>query len=199
MAINKQIILKRVKYYFFFNTHVPFRPFFVPLVFKWTTCFPTIIENKTSKASSSPTRRNYGTFAAVSPLVPHGKLTMPFKKFSVLYGGIGTNSKDRRHAWMFRVAYHTLLNIKRSNNIPTVPLSQSLINESMGGEVSIDDFDLSFSQMLSSLSRNDQIIIIAVWKGFSFAEIASMLGISTPAARKRHYRALKKLKKLYEQ
>ena len=107
--------------------------------------------------------------------------------------------EDRRQAWMFRVAYHTLLNIKRSNNIPTVPLSQCLINESMGGEVSIDDFDLSFSQMLSSLSRNDQIFIIAVWKGFSFAEIASMLGISIPAARKRHYRALKKLKKLYEQ
>ena len=91
--------------------------------------------------------------------------------------------EDRRQAWMFRVA----------------SLSQCLINESMGGEVSIDDFDLSFSQMLSSLSRNDQIFIIAVWKGFSFAEIASMLGISIPAARKRHYRALKKLKKLYEQ
>ena len=31
--------------------------------------------------------------------------------------------EDRRHAWMFRVAYHTLLNIKRSNNIPTVPFT----------------------------------------------------------------------------
>jgi RNA polymerase sigma-70 factor (ECF subfamily) len=53
-------------------------------------------------------------------------------------------------------------------------------------------------QVVQMLSADDKdLLAMRYWEGFSFAEVAAVLGISEEAARMRHARALKRFKDLW--
>lgn len=107
-------------------------------------------------------------------------------------------SSKRRKAWACRVAYSTLLHIKRQySNQPGrfIPFGQ--FNPAISTPDYPDESDLYFAQLIGLLPQGQQEVVKAFYDGFSFREIAQMLNISEVAVRQRHSRAIRKLKQLY--
>ena len=102
---------------------------------------------------------------------------------------------EKSKGWMMKVAYHTLLNIKRQH--ANQPINQ--INENMPCAISYpDDSDIIFIQMTELLPKKLRDVVVARWQGFDYYEISRMLGITVISARQRHYRGIKKIRELYE-
>ncbi len=108
------------------------------------------------------------------------------------------NDPGKRKEWACRVAYSTLLNIKRkSNNKKKTTIPASHVPSILDIPDTPDDSQLNFSQLINLLPKNQRDVIKAYFDGFSHCEIAAMLNISEAASRQRHSRAIRKLKQLY--
>jgi RNA polymerase sigma factor (sigma-70 family) len=106
---------------------------------------------------------------------------------------------ERSKGWMLKVAYHTLLNIKRRQNAnPIVTTTRDFAGTPDAVTTQFDDSDIAFLQMVDQLSPRLREVVIARWQGFDYAEIARMLGISELSARQRHSRGINKIRLLYE-
>ena len=100
---------------------------------------------------------------------------------------------------MLKVAYHTLLNIKRRQNAnPIVTTTRDFAGTPDAVTTQFDDSDIAFLQMVDQLSPRLREVVIARWQGFDYAEIARMLGISELSARQRQSRGINKIRQLYE-
>lgn len=105
-------------------------------------------------------------------------------------------------AWVFTLARHSLIDLLRSRR-NTEPLSASLTaqvadeEEDAGSEFAIS---LAVRDAVARLSAPDQLLIRLrhLEAESTYQEIATHLGISTEAARVRHFRAMKRLKSLLE-
>jgi RNA polymerase sigma-70 factor, ECF subfamily len=73
---------------------------------------------------------------------------------------------------------------------PGTSPSDAVAHEEQQGRV------LRVVQMLSADDKD--LLAMRYWEGFSFAEVAAVLGISEEAARMRHARALKRFKDLWD-
>ncbi len=79
-----------------------------------------------------------------------------------------------------KVAYHTLLNIKRQHE--NQPINQ--INENMPCAISYpDDSDIIFIQMTELIPKKLRNVVVARWQEFDYNGVSWMLGISVVSAR----------------
>lgn len=102
---------------------------------------------------------------------------------------------DNKSAWLYKVAYHHCLNkVKRRNLIEFIPFMDT--NRSKE-ETESSDFELSY--ILSKLKPKERaLLVLRIVEDKGFAEIATILAISTPTARKRFERVKSKVQKIIE-
>jgi RNA polymerase sigma-70 factor (ECF subfamily) len=104
-------------------------------------------------------------------------------------------------AWVFTLARNYLIDWLRAQR-HSEPLSDDLAAPTPSdAEIDLEqDVVLAVGDALSQLSETDQMLIRLrhLVEDHTYAEIGEHLGISTEAARVRHFRALKRLKALLE-
>ena len=108
------------------------------------------------------------------------------------YGSFDGRSSER--TWVFRVATNTMISLTRKfGNQPTSPAPPQR-------EPSYRDDDYrDLVEMIDAVPEPDHTIIMAHLGGFSYAEIAKTTGLSVGAVSVRLSRALRKLRKQYNQ
>lgn len=114
------------------------------------------------------------------------------------YGNFDRRSSER--TWMFRVATNTMISLTRkTSNQPTPRLAEGADwSHSSDGSDQPDDYR-SLVELIEATSEPDRTIIKAHAQGFSYAEIAKATGLSVAAVSMRLTRALRKLRKQYNQ
>jgi RNA polymerase sigma-70 factor, ECF subfamily len=102
---------------------------------------------------------------------------------------------DNKSAWLYKIAYHHCLNkVKRKNLIEFIPYMD---NNRLKVETDTSDFELGY--ILSKLKPKERaLLVLRIVEDKDFAEIATILGISTPTARKRFERVKSKVQKIIE-
>lgn len=107
------------------------------------------------------------------------------------YGSFDGKSKER--TWVFKVANNTMISIgRRYNNQPApmpFPIEQSYESE----------IEYHLQQMIDTIDEPDRTIIKSHLYGFSYAEIAKVVGMNVGAVSMRLTRTIRKLRKIYNQ
>ena len=108
------------------------------------------------------------------------------------YGSFDNRSSER--TWVYRVATNTMLTLTRKiGNQPTI--------DARDYPVPLYRFDDYYDlvEMIEATPEPDRTIIKAHAQGFSYAEIANITGLKIGAVSMRLTRALRKLRKQYNQ
>ncbi len=102
---------------------------------------------------------------------------------------------DNISAWLYKIAYHHCLNkVKRRNLIEIIPFMDT---DRSIEEPESSDFELSY--ILSKLKPKERaLLVLRIVEDKDFAEIATILAISSPTARKRFERVKSKVQKIIE-
>lgn len=104
------------------------------------------------------------------------------------------DGRSTERTWVFRVATNTMISLTRKiGNQPTLPPPPQ--REPSYRE---DDYR-DLVEMIDAVPEPDHTIIMAHLNGFSYAEIAKTTGLSVGAVSVRLSRALRKLRKQYNQ
>jgi RNA polymerase sigma factor (sigma-70 family) len=123
--------------------------------------------------------------------------------FIKAYQNIGQfRPQTNLNSWLYKIAYHHCLNLLRRQKF------QLQLRKLLRQEVAVDSaeqmvenrlFSEPVSAALANLDVEDRnLLILRIYEDKSFAEIGEILGISTPAVRKRYERTRGKLKKAIE-
>ncbi|MBP5677984.1 MAG: RNA polymerase sigma factor [Bacteroidales bacterium] len=103
---------------------------------------------------------------------------------------------ESERAWAYRVATNTMLALlRKQSNRPVDSLPPDLGN--MLTTEMREDYDY-IMELIDLLPRVDRSIVRAHIDGYKFSEIGEMVGLSEGAAGQRYDRAIKKIKKRYE-
>lgn len=114
------------------------------------------------------------------------------------YGSFDRRSSER--TWVFRVATNTMISLARKmSNQPTprTPEGADLSDKSDWSDK--PDDHRSLEVLIEATPEPDRTIIKAHAQGFSYKEIAQATGLTVAAASMRLTRALRKLRKQYNQ
>lgn len=112
----------------------------------------------------------------------------------------GFGSFDRRSSertWIFRVATNTMISLTRKTSNQPAPQLSDLSDQSDSSDQSDDYRDLV--ALIEATQEPDRTIIKAHAQGFSYAEIAKITGLTVAAVSMRLTRALRKLRKQFNQ
>lgn len=112
-----------------------------------------------------------------------------------LWRGFGSfDKRSSERTWIFRVATNTMISLTRkTSNQPTTKAVDYR-------EPSYKDEDYrDLVEMIEATKEPDRTIINAHVRGFSYAEIAKITGLTVAAVSMRLTRALRKLRKQYNQ
>ena len=113
----------------------------------------------------------------------------------------GFGSFDRRSSertWIFRVATNTMISLTRkTSNQPTDTGAYPRISPTEPAYSDDDYRDLV--ELIEATSEPDRTIIKAHAQGFSYAEIAKITGLTVAAVSMRLTRALRKIRKQFNQ
>ena len=117
---------------------------------------------------------------------------------SELWRSIGTlREQESERAWVYRVATNTMLNLcRKQRGVPTRPLPD-FEAEAVEDYRLREDYECLL-QLIDQLDEVDRLIVRSHLDGYKHSEIADMLNMSTSAVEKRYSRALKKIRKQYE-
>lgn len=108
------------------------------------------------------------------------------------YSGFDRRSSER--TWIYRVAVNTMITLYRKTANKPVPQPEQL------PETSYEDAAfLELAQLIDLLPEPDRTIVTAHAQGYSYAEISQITGLSVGAVGMRLSRALRKLRKQYNQ
>jgi RNA polymerase sigma-70 factor (ECF subfamily) len=105
-------------------------------------------------------------------------------------------------AWLYRVVRNRALNAargaRRRRNRETRSVAGRFV--ATGQSASFDRIEsLAVVEALDHLETNDrEIVVMRVWSGLTYEEIATALSISTSSAHRQYERALEKLRQLLE-
>ena len=112
-----------------------------------------------------------------------------------LWRGIGSfDGRSSERTWVFRVATNTMISLIRKIG------NQASSPSTLKREPSYRDDDYrDLVEMVDAVPEPDHTIIMAHLSGFSYAEIAKTTGLSVGAVSVRLSRALRKLRKQYNQ
>ncbi|QFF99877.1 sigma-70 family RNA polymerase sigma factor [Psychrobacillus glaciei] len=102
-------------------------------------------------------------------------------------------------AWLYRIAYNYCLNkIKRKKMIEFIPFAEKgRLQKETDSSGDYSDFELSY--ILAQLKPKERaLIVLRIIEDKDFTEIASILEISIPNARKRFERIKAKIQKIIE-
>lgn len=103
-------------------------------------------------------------------------------------------SNDERRAWSYGVA-HRVLASHRRHGVRRLELTDRLRDELRVWPIAPESNDDPAIAALASLSARDQeLVTLVVWEGFSVAEAGGVLGIRPEAARARYSRARRTLR-----
>jgi len=105
---------------------------------------------------------------------------------------------DNHSAWLYRIAYNHCINkVRRKALIEFIPFTEKNRTQK---EIQYEQHqDLELDYILSKLTAKERaIIVLRIIEDKDFAEIATILTISIPAARKRFERVKLKIQKLIE-
>ena len=112
-----------------------------------------------------------------------------------IWRGLGSfDKRSSERTWIYRVATNTMISLTRkASNKPTV---QPDTNQ----EPSYNDEDYrDLVELINATTEPDRTIIKARVQGFSYAEIANITGLTIGAVSMRLSRALRKIRKQYNQ
>ena len=112
-----------------------------------------------------------------------------------LWRGLGRFDKRcSERTWIFRVATNTMISLTRkTSNQPTIQADEYK-------EPSYNDENYhDLVEMIEAVTEPDRTIIKAHIQGFDYTEIARITGLSVAAVSMRLTRALRKLRKQYNQ
>ena len=100
------------------------------------------------------------------------------------------------NAWLYKIAYNHCLNkLKRKSIITFLPFKEDYKIE---GE-NIEGYDFELNLILSKLKPKERaLVVLRIIEDKDYADIASILGISQQAARKRFERVKEKILKIIE-
>lgn len=106
---------------------------------------------------------------------------------------------DDPRAWLYRVASRLAINEhRRQKLIQWLPLLSTDVDPAPGVEVAVAE-RLAVRKALDALSPKYKIpLVLYASEGYSVAEVAEMLELSTGAVKVRLYRARKKFRRAYE-
>ena len=112
-----------------------------------------------------------------------------------LWQGLASfDGRSSERTWVFRVATNTMISLTRKTSNQAAPQMPDLPDLS---DKSDDYRDLV--ELIEATTEPDRTIIKAHAQGFSYAEIAKTTGLSVGAVSVRLSRALRKLRKQYNQ
>lgn len=105
---------------------------------------------------------------------------------------------DNHSAWLYRIAYNLCINkVRRKALIEFIPFTEKNRQQEKIQYEQHEDLELDY--ILSKLSVKERaIIVLRIIEDKDFAEIATILTISIPTARKRFERVKLKIKKIIE-
>ena len=112
-----------------------------------------------------------------------------------LWRGMGTfDGRSAERTWVFRVATNTMNSLSRKmGNQPTAPTPEGL------EQAYRDDDYRDLVALIEATPEPDRTIIKAHAQGFGYKEIADITGLTVAAVSMRLTRALRKLRKQYNQ
>lgn len=115
-----------------------------------------------------------------------------------LWRSFGTMKEhESEKAWVYRVATNTMLNICRKHKkVPTHPLDD-YDDKATEAYRQQEDYEYLL-QLIDQLDEVDRRIVRSHLDGYKHSEIAEWLKMSTSAVEQRYSRALKKIRKQYE-
>ena len=106
---------------------------------------------------------------------------------------------ENHSAWLYKIAYNHCINkVRRKALIEFIPFTEkNRPRENIQYEQQLEDFELDY--ILSKLTAKERaLIVLRIKEDKDFAEIATILTISIPTARKRFERVKLKIKKIIE-
>lgn len=103
---------------------------------------------------------------------------------------LGDESRDRRRAWLYRIAHNTATDhLRRRGRIRWLPLGRTLTSPLAEPETRA----VANEPVVGALGRlseeQREVLLLFLQAGFSAPEVAQVLGVSAQAARKRLQRA----------
>lgn len=119
----------------------------------------------------------------------------------VLWKGFAQfDGRSTERTWIFRVATNTMISLQRKTGNRPSPLLSDLSSQFDLPEPSEPaDNHKHLYDLIEATSEPDRTIIKAHLQGFSYAETAKATGLSVGAVSIRLSRALRRIKKQYEQ
>lgn len=111
-----------------------------------------------------------------------------------LWRGIGSfDQRSNESTWVYRVANNTMISlVRKMSNQPAPPLPDRY-------EQAYSDDYRDLVELIEATPEPDRTIIKAHSQGYGYKEIAKITGLSIAAVSMRLTRALRKLRKLYNQ
>lgn len=111
-----------------------------------------------------------------------------------LWRGIGSfDQRSNESTWVYRVSNNTMISlVRKMSNQPAPPLPDRY-------EQAYSDDYRDLVELIEATPEPDRTIIKAHSQGYGYKEIAKITGLSIAAVSMRLTRALRKLRKLYNQ
>lgn len=104
------------------------------------------------------------------------------------------NERSRFFTWLYRIAVNTCLSFKRKQKNQELHYDPPLKTQPMDERVSMK---IAIDSALKELPQRQRItFILRHYEGYTFKEIAEIMGITTGAAKANHHQAVRKLRVL---
>ena len=115
-----------------------------------------------------------------------------------LWRSFGTlREHECEKAWVYRVATNTMLNLcRKQKKVPTHP-PDDYGDKAVEAYRQQEDYEYLL-QLIDQLDEVDRLIVRSHLDGYKHSEIADRLNMSPSAVEQRYTRALKKIRKQYE-
>ena len=116
-----------------------------------------------------------------------------------LWRSFGTfEGRSSEKTWVWRVATNTMLMLKRKDVRGPQMEAIETVSEGEKGDDPIDESYQQLQQLINTLPKENSTIIRAFLDGFSYKEIAEMIGSTVGAVAMRIARTKRRLKQMYE-
>lgn len=107
------------------------------------------------------------------------------------------NGRSKFFTWLYRIAVNTCLSFQRKQHRMPPPVPESAVTVPMEERIIMKK---AIDEAIDHLPKRQRMVFaLRHYEGFSFSEIASIMGITSGAAKANHYHAIRRLRSLLKE